>query len=104
MQDQIGALGKHFSEHESKVSIFLFLWADEHAIYANKLYNHYCSTPGLSANHQKFPKLLKISHFDHSNPQNPQKSTELYTPVITEAHRDPETHRIMYHYSHSNPQ
>jgi len=49
MQDQIIELGKHFSEHESKASVFLSLRAEEHAIYANKLYNRYCSTPGSVA-------------------------------------------------------
>ena len=48
-QDQIIELGEHFSEHESKASIFLSLQVEERAIYANKLYNRYCSTPGSVA-------------------------------------------------------
>ncbi|KAI9570048.1 hypothetical protein HD554DRAFT_2037720 [Boletus coccyginus] len=42
-QDQIVDLGEHFAEHETKASVFLSLWLEERVIYANKLYNCYCT-------------------------------------------------------------
>ncbi|KAI9570093.1 hypothetical protein HD554DRAFT_2170720 [Boletus coccyginus] len=43
MQDQIVDLGEHFAEHETKASVFFSLQPEERVIYANKLYNRYCT-------------------------------------------------------------